>query len=243
MKENLNASGLIPIGRINSQEFVDISILGNHRIMTETTVESSRVDESEFIEALIAQDENAFRRLMKDYYSPLLMLAKAIVGESIAEEVVQQSWINAMRALPKFERRSTLKTWLSRIVMNEARTRLRREKRYSSLEAMGFDEPDAFFDQFDSRGHWSSAPTSWHGDTPDRLLEKEQLNSCIQNTISQMPPMQQATFMLREMQGHSYDDICNTLEVSESNIRVLLHRAKNKLLKAIEVYQETGQCL
>ncbi len=180
---------------------------------------------------------------MRDYYSPLLMLAKAIVGDSIAEEVVQQAWINAMRALPKFEKRSTLKTWLSRIVMNEARTRLRREKRYSSLEAMGFDEPDAFFDQFDSRGHWSSAPISWHGDTPDKLLEKEQLNTCIQATIKKLPPMQQAAFMLREIQGQSYEQICNTLEVSESNIRVLLHRAKNKLLKAVEVFQETGQCL
>ncbi len=211
--------------------------------MTTNVEASTRVDETEFINALIAQDEAAFRRLMKDYYTPLHMLAKAIVGESIAEEVVQQAWINAMRALPKFERRSSLKTWLSRIVMNEARTRLRREKRYSSLEAMGFDGPDPFFDQFDSRGHWSSAPVSWHGDTPEGLLQKEELNSCIQKTIEAMPAMQKATFMLREMQGQSYQDICNTLEVSESNIRVLLHRAKNKLLKAIEVYQESGQCL
>jgi RNA polymerase sigma-70 factor (ECF subfamily) len=211
--------------------------------MTNNVAMKSNIDESHFIDALIAQDEAAFRQLMRDYYSPLLMLAKAIVGDSIAEEVVQQAWINAMRALPKFEKRSTLKTWLSRIVMNEARTRLRREKRYSSLEAMGFDEPDAFFDQFDSRGHWSSAPISWHGDTPDKLLEKEQLNTCIQATIKKLPPMQQAAFMLREIQGQSYEQICNTLEVSESNIRVLLHRAKNKLLKAVEVFQETGQCL
>ena len=127
--------------------------------------------------------------------------------------------------------------------MNEAKTRLRREKRYSSLEAMGFDEPDPFFDQFDQRGHWGNGPVSWHGDTPDSLLEKDELNDCIEKTLASLPPLQRTTFVMREMQGHSYATICNTLEVTESNIRVLLHRAKAKLLKSIEHYQEVGQCL
>ncbi len=199
-------------------------------------------DEDSFIDALILQDENAFRLLMKKHYNPLRSLAATISGDAIADEVVQQAWISVMRALPKFQRRSSLKTWLSRIVVNEAKTRLRREKRYSSLEAMGFNEPDPFFDQFDQRGHWGNGPVSWHGDTPDSLLQKDELNNCIQRTLETLPPLQRATFQLREMQGMDYENICNTLEVSESNIRVLLHRARVKLMKTIEVYQETGQC-
>ena len=199
-------------------------------------------NEDSFIDALTSQDEAAFRVLMKKHYNPLRSLAATIAGDAIADEVVQQAWISVMRALPRFQRRSSLKTWLSRIVVNEAKTRLRREKRYSSLEAMGFNEPDPFFDQFDQRGHWGSGPVSWHGDTPESLLQKEELNHCIQSTLNNLPPMQKATFQLREMQGMDYENICNTLEVSESNIRVLLHRARVKLMKTIEVYQETGQC-
>jgi len=199
-------------------------------------------DEDTFIDALIRQDESAFRELISRHFKQMRMIASAIAGDIIADEVVQEAWMSVMRALPRFERRSALKTWLTRIVVNEARSRLRREKRYSSLEAMGFDEPDPFFDQFDQRGHWGTGPVSWHGDTPDRLLEKEELNQCIEATLKKLPPMQRATFVLRELQGQSYVDICNTLEVSESNIRVLLHRARAKLLKTVEHFQETGQC-
>ena len=199
-------------------------------------------NEELFIEALINQDEDAFKNLIKLHYNSLRALAASISGDSIADEVVQQAWMSVMRALPKFERRSSLKTWLSRIVVNEAKTRLRREKRYASLEAMGFNEPDPYFDQFDQRGHWSRGPVSWHADTPDALLQKEELNHCIQKTLDSLPAMQKATFQLREMQGMDYENICNTLEVSESNIRVLLHRARVKLMKTIENYQETGQC-
>lgn len=199
-------------------------------------------NEQEFIDALIAQDESAFRELIRLHYNSLRSLAASISGDSIADEVVQQAWISVMRALPKFERRSSLKTWLSRIVVNEAKTRLRREKKYASLEAMGFNEPDPFFDQFNQKGHWISGPVSWHGDTPDSMLQKEELNHCIQKTLDSLPILQKATFQLREMQGMDYENICNTLEVSESNIRVLLHRARVKLMKTIETYQETGQC-
>jgi len=212
------------------------------RSTTELSMEKY-LDEDEFIEALINQDEKAFRELVRLHYKMLRMLAAAITGDSIADEVVQQAWISVMRALPKFEKRSSLKTWLSRIVVNEAKTRLRREKRYSSLEAMGFDEPDPFFDQFDQRGNWGNGPVSWHGDTPESLLEKSELNACIQKTLSALPALQRTTFVMRELQGHSYETICNTLEVTESNIRVLLHRARTKLLKTVEHFQEVGQCL
>ncbi len=198
--------------------------------------------EQAWIDALIAGDAEAYRRLIREYHGPMRQIASAIAGGAIADEVVQEAWMSVMRALPKFEGRSSVKTWLTRIVVNEAKTRLRKEKRYASLEAMGFDEPDPFFDQFDQRGHWSQGPVGWHLDSPERLLSEQQLNECVERVLELLPPVQKTTFILRELQGMDYDEICNVLDVTASNVRVLLHRAKAKLLKVIEHYQETGEC-
>ena len=103
-------------------------------------------DEQELIKALLANDENAYRFLVKTMYGQLLAVARAIAGSSIADEVVQEAWISVLRALPKFEGRSTLKTWITRIVANEAKRRLKKESRLVSLNSLAND--DDFLDRF-----------------------------------------------------------------------------------------------
>ena len=198
-------------------------------------------DDKVLISALLKNDENAFRYLVKTMYNQLLIVARAIAGSSIADEVVQESWISVLRALPKFEGRSTLKTWITRIVANEAKRRKKKESRQVSLDSFT-DEDDNFLDRFDSKGHWSSPPGSWDIASPDEILEESQLKKCIDATVKVLPEKQKAVFLLRDMENYSLEQICNIIDVSDSNVRVLLFRARNKLFQTIEHFQETGEC-
>ena len=200
-------------------------------------------DENELIAGLIAKDNNAYRVAIKKYQSSMMYLAQSLVGIKIADEVVQEAWVSAMRALPKFEKRSSLKTWLLRIVANEGKTRLRKENRMTSLEAMTASSDDPMGDRFNDQGHWGqNVPDNWELDTPDAILATTELKSCMDSLIEALPELQSATLNLREQQGYSLTEICNILEVSESNVRVLLHRARNRLFRCIEHFQQTGEC-
>jgi RNA polymerase sigma-70 factor, ECF subfamily len=168
-------------------------------------------------------------------------LAWSIVGDKISDEVVQEAWVSAMRALPRFERRSKLKTWLMRIVANEAKTRLRKENRQVSLEDLTARDND-LDGRFDNKGHWQSQPFEWDVDSPEALLSTTELKACIEQMISTLPDLQSATLNLREQQDYSLAEICNILDISESNVRVLLHRARNRVFRCIEHFQDTGEC-
>jgi len=198
------------------------------------------------LERLRQQDHIAFAQLVTQLHGPLLSVARAIVGESLAEEVVQEAWVAAYRNLPRFEGRSSIKTWLFTIVSNEAKTRLRKEKRLVALEDLSQDGCVDYLDVDDRfyrfGGHWKKPPPRWHLDTPDQLLEQEHLQKCIDHTLSILPPQQKAVFLLRDIEQQALAEICNILEITESYVRVLLHRARIKLLQVIDRYQETGEC-
>lgn len=189
------------------------------------------------------QDHAAFSLLVARYHRPLLAVARSIIGDSLAEEVVQEAWVSIFRSLPGFEGRSSLKTWLYTIVGNEARTRLRKEKRIVALEDLGEAEP-AYLDgsHFNRVGHWRTPPPDWHNESPEQLLEEQQLQKCIDATLALLSPTQKAVFTLREIEQQSLGDICNILELNDSNVRVLLHRARVKLMHVIDRYQVTGEC-
>ena len=197
--------------------------------------------EDELIAGMIEGNDAAFRVAISQYQVSMMYLAASLVGQKIADEVVQEAWFSALKAIHKFEKRSALKTWLLRIVANEGKTRLRKEKRMTSLEALTEADP-AFASRFDGTGHWDPGPTTWDADSPDDLLTRDELKSCMDQLIESLPDMQAATLNLRERQGYALSEICNILEVSESNVRVLLHRARLKLFRCIELFQETGVC-
>ncbi|WP_020208976.1 RNA polymerase sigma factor [Gilvimarinus chinensis] len=201
----------------------------------------NNLPEAELISAAITGNEKAYLTLIETHYSTMLAVAGGIVGPTHAEDVVQEAWISAHRALPKFEQRSSLKTWLLRIVSNEALSRVKKESRHISLPE---SDPNGQLDEndFKANGHWASAPPRWHLDTPDALLEQDQLHRCINKTLSLLPPTQKAVFVLRDLESEPFEQVCTLLDISHSNARVLIHRARLTLMQVINRYQETGQC-
>lgn len=206
--------------------------------MTDTTADFNA---PALLEQLRRQDHSCFSQLVATYHDTLLTVARSIVGAAVADEVVQEAWISAYKALPGFQGRSSLKTWLFTIVSNHAKTRLRKESHTVSLNALEEAAPN-FLDRFHNDGHWREAPGHWHMENPRSLLEEEQLRHCIERTIALLPPMQKAVFTLRDLEQMELGEICNNLDISDSNVRVLLHRARVKLMQVIDRYQETGQC-
>jgi len=206
------------------------------------------VDDKHLVEALRAGDERAFEQLTREYHAPLMRVAQIYVtSRSVAEEVVQETWLGVLNGIGRFEARSSLKTWIFRILTNIAKTRAQREGRtlpFSVLErpdtvpepAVG---PERFLPPDHERwpGHWSSRPQPW---PEDRLLAAE-TRGVVERAIEALPPAQRAVISLRDVEGWSSDETCNALGVTETNQRVLLHRARSKVRQALEDYlAETG---
>lgn len=194
--------------------------------------------DDELIPKLLDNDETAYRQVVSAYHGMMIYIARSIVGDAIADEVAQEAWLAVIKALPKFERRSSLKTWIMRIVSNTAKSRLRHESRTINIEDSVSDSGDMISpNHFNERGHWASPPSVWHVDTPDSLLASTELQGVIDNALKELPPLQRTVVALRDVQGMDMDSICKILEVSESNGRVLLHRARSYIREAIDEHQ------
>ena len=175
-------------------------------------------------------------------------MARPIVGDSWAEEVVQEAWVSIFKALPKFQGRSSLKTWIYKILKNEAFSRYKKESKTVSLEAQLPDDQqdrsveDWLNSAFKKNGHWANSPSGWDLSSPEALMQEEQLQQCIEHTLEVLKSDQKAVFLLRDQDQLSMEEVCNILEISHSNARVLLHRARLKLFQVINHYQDTGEC-
>lgn len=202
--------------------------------------------DSDLVTRLRAGDEDAFRALIEEYHAPLRRAARTYVAtDAAADEVVQDVWVGVLRGIDRFEQRSSLKTWIYRILMNIARTRGVRDKRslpFSSLS--GDDEEGPAFDpdQFQtagepSPGHWSRSafPTRWHDQPELRVVGHETL-SVVRAALEQLPASQQEVVRLRDIEGWSSAEVCNALDLTETNQRVLLHRGRAKLRLALDAY-------
>lgn len=202
----------------------------------EKVAKHEQLGEKALIAKLIEGDAAAFDYVVGRYHSIMLSVARAIIGEAFADEVVQEAWVSAIKALPRFEGRASLKTWLLQITSNGAKTRLRRESRQLSLDDGWQAEPD---EKFDKRGHRIDDVMPWNMETPDALLENDQLRQVIENTFQKLPPHQRAVLTMADIEGLEMTEICNILDISSSNARVLLHRARTTLHHSIEKYQES----
>jgi RNA polymerase sigma-70 factor, ECF subfamily len=186
-------------------------------------------------------DRKAFSELVTSLHANMRSIARSMLTNGEAEEAVQDAWISAYKNIGKFEGRSSLKTWITRIVINECRMRLRRHGREINLD-IDTDEQDALSGRFRRFGHWQQAPVAWDFATPDQILEERDLRHCMAKNLAKMPTQQRLVMELRDMQGMSFADICNMLDISASNARVLLHRARVQMFTMVEHYQETGEC-
>ncbi|MBL8134556.1 MAG: sigma-70 family RNA polymerase sigma factor [Anaerolineae bacterium] len=205
-----------------------------------------REEESQIISALRAGDEAAFMRLVESYQGSLVRVAAMIIGDAeVAQEVVQETWIAVLKALPTFEGRSSLKTWIFTILMNRARTAARREGRYVGLvletDESGDDQHTVASDRFhpahtgvEAHG-WVTPPRSWE-EMPEQVFLSGEVRRLIHSTIDALPQQQREVITLRDVEGVGAEEACNILGVSESNQRVLLHRARSKVRRALEAY-------
>jgi len=194
-------------------------------------------------------DEAAFASLVDRHHNALLRLAMAHVSDrSIAEEVVQETWIGVMEGLDRFEGRSSLKTWIFRILTNKAKTRGVRESRHVSFSPLaaddGSDEPAVDPSQFQTTGHWagywSSYPQPWDDNTPEKLLLSKEGTTFLEQAIEALPPKLRQIIVMRDVEGLTSEEACNVLGISETNQRVLLHRARSRVRKALEKYIAGG---
>jgi RNA polymerase sigma-70 factor (ECF subfamily) len=204
------------------------------------------LEDRQFIAALRRGDESAFAALHETYHSTLVHVAMAYVrNRAVAEEVVQEAWLGVIRGIERFEGRSSLKTWIFRIVANIAKTRAEREGRtipFSALRvADDADEPavdpERFLDASHESlaGHWAAPPARWDTLPEERLRSKETLER-VRDAVETLPPNQRAVITLRDIQQWSSEEVCDLLGLSEVNQRVLLHRARSKVRAALEAH-------
>jgi RNA polymerase sigma-70 factor (ECF subfamily) len=204
--------------------------------------------EPQLVARLRAGDEAAFLALVDRYGALMLRIALSHVpSAAVAEEVVQEAWLGVLAGIGGFEGRSSLKTWILRICANRAKTRGERERRtvpFSSLAPEEDDSPAVDPDRFqgpDGRfpGGWAAFPAAWQALPEERLLARETLG-CVQDAIRRLPARQQDVIVLRDMEGWSAEEVCEALEISEANQRVLLHRARSRVRGALERYFEAA---
>jgi RNA polymerase sigma-70 factor (ECF subfamily) len=206
-----------------------------------------RSDE-ETLAALRRGDERVFVELVERHQTLMLRVASRYVrNQAVAEEVVQETWLGVLNGLRTFEGRASLKTWIFRILTNRAITRAEREGRavpFSSVGDPGPDEPAVDPDRFRPEGdRWPGGWKCFPDPLPeDRLLERETL-AVIDSAISELPDRQHLVISMRDIEGWSADEVCQALQISEANQRVLLHRARSKVRRCLEAYLDPAPAL
>ena len=199
--------------------------------------------EAQLLEALRAGDEDAFRTLVREYTPSLVRVARIYVPtQAAAEEVAQETWLGVLNGLSRFEGRSSLRTWIFRILTNIAKTRAKRDGRtlpFSALSEPGrvpeaAVDADRFLDPEHPRwpGHWALKPQAW----PEEALVAAETREKLAEAIETLPAAQRTVISLRDIEGWSSEEVRNALDLSETNQRVLLHRARSKVRAALESY-------
>jgi RNA polymerase sigma-70 factor, ECF subfamily len=187
-------------------------------------------------------DERAFQSLVESYHGTMIAVALGYVKtRDVAEEVVQEAWLGVLNGLDRFEGRSSLKTWIMRILVNTAMTRGGREARsvpFSSLALADAEEPAVEPERFRPpgeafAGHWSRYPGDWSSLPEPGLLGRETLG-VVKRAIGELPDSQRAVIAMRDIAGCSADEVCDALDLSAGNQRVLLHRARSHVRAALE---------
>ncbi|HMJ37041.1 MAG TPA: sigma-70 family RNA polymerase sigma factor [Baekduia sp.] len=200
-------------------------------------------DDQELVERARAGDEDAYATLVRRHSPAMMRLARMYVPTAaLAEDVVQEAWIAVLRGLERFEGRSSFKTWLFRILVNRAKTRGVREHRsipFASLGAGGEagedgdDGPTVDPARFAADGAWTTAPRSWEDD-PELALDSKEARRVVLEAIETLPERQKIVITMRDIDGLSSDEVRNALDLTETNQRVLLHRARAKVRTALE---------
>jgi len=204
-------------------------------------------EEGELIAALRAGDEAVFSRLVSEWSRSMLTLARHFVStEASAEEVVQETWLAVIKGLDRFEGRSALRTWVYRILVNTAKSRGVKEHRTLPWSSVAGDDAGPSLDPalFQSTGeaypgHWRAAPTAWpHDVAVEGSVLAGELRGELRTVVDALPDRQRLVLTLRDVLGHSSDEVCQLLDISQANQRVLLHRARTAVRAGLAAYLE-----
>jgi len=207
--------------------------------------EAVGADEAAMVNALLQGDERAFEWLVQQHHTTLVRLALRYVHDpAVAEDVAQETWLHVLKGLPRFQFRSSLKTWMSQILMNRARTRARRDRRSMPFsdawlatlaEGEAAVDPDRFMPSNSpaNADRWASAPRPI---APEERVLAEETQAIVEHAIGKLPVAQREVITLRDIEGQTATEVCNTLGLTETNQRVLLHRARSRVRAALEGY-------
>ncbi len=201
-------------------------------------------EDARLVASLRSGDELAFTDLVERLHHSLVRLARLYVADNAAEDVAQETWLALLRGLDRFEGRASLKTWLFRVLVNRARSRAVRDARtipfgdLAEQEFGAFDpavDPDRFRPSTDDRwpGHWLVPPL---GAMPEEQLLADELHTHVRAAVAKLPPAQREVVTLRDMDGFAAEEVCQLLDLSDANQRVLLHRGRSKVRAALEEY-------
>ncbi len=205
-------------------------------------IDSASGADFELIALLRKGDEQAFMSLVERLQPMMLRVARMYVSsQAVAEEAVQEAWVGVLQGIDRFEGRSSLRTWILRIVSNIAKTKGQREGRSLPFASLGGDDldapafdPDRFLGPGEEwAGHWSTMPTDWRG-MPEEHFASSETFGAVRAAIDSLPPMQAEVIRLRDVLGWSSEEVRNALDLTETNQRVLLHRARAKVRRALE---------
>jgi RNA polymerase sigma-70 factor (ECF subfamily) len=198
-------------------------------------------DEAELLDRLRAGDEDAFETLVERHWGAMVAVARTYVSSrAVAEEVVQDAWIGILKGLDRFEGRSSLRTWIMRIVANTAMRRGGAEARsvpFSSLAPEGEEaavDADCFRSSDDAfPGHWRAYPGNWSV-LPEQIVLGRETLEVVTRAIEELPASQRTVIALRDIHGCSSDEVCSALDIGGAHQRVLLHRARSRVRAALE---------
>jgi RNA polymerase sigma-70 factor (ECF subfamily) len=194
---------------------------------------------------LSAGDEAAFDDLVNTHHGALIRLAMGYVADrDMAEEVVQDTWMAVVQSLSRFEGRSSLRTWIFGIVIHKAKDRGIREKRHLTFSAFQSCEddltdtldPSCFQQSGEWAGHWSVPPQPWDEQTPERLLATQQTIHAMNSAIESLPTTLKEVLILRDIEGMDSEEACALLKITETNLYVRLHRARERVRKMLEAH-------
>ncbi|MBV8749530.1 MAG: RNA polymerase sigma factor [Candidatus Eremiobacteraeota bacterium] len=195
------------------------------------------------VAALRAGDERTFRELFERSYPMMKRVARAhVASDAVAEEIVQDTWMAIVTGIERFEGRSALGTWMFSILTNQAKTHSARERRalpFSSVAPADVEEPAVSPERFQKDdeawpGHWATPPRPWQ--KPERRLLSLEAREQLKEALAQLPERQRLIVVLRDVEGHSAEEVCDLLELSQENQRVLLHRGRSRLRAYLEKY-------
>lgn len=208
----------------------------------------SENNEIALVAALRAGDEDAFALLVDRYYTTMLRVARSYVSSTeAAEDVVQETFLGVIRGIDRFEARSSLRTWMFRILVNRAQTKGERESRTKPFSSMmagsGSGEPAVDPERFIAEGRWAGFWSAW---PPDKMLPEANVlaleaGSLLTAAIDALPDVQRTVISLRDVQGLDSNEVCALLDISEGNQRVLLHRARSKVRASLEGYYTSSE--